>query len=134
MSPIVYKPRLFEQKREGRGFSVGELRSVGLSVREARKLGLRVDERRRSVHEWNVEALKNFLESLRMREEKPAERPSEVTAVEEIKKPAEAEAKETKKPRRRGRKKKQEAEEKGEAEEKPKKTRRGCRKKEEQSS
>jgi len=47
--------------RAGRGFSVNELREVGLSVREARKLGLYVDERRRSIRRENVEALKLFL-------------------------------------------------------------------------
>lgn len=47
--------------REGRGFSVNELREAGLSVREARRLGLYVDERRRSTRRENVEALKRFL-------------------------------------------------------------------------
>ncbi len=47
--------------REGRGFSVGELKEAGLSVAKARKLGLYVDLRRRSVHPENVEALKNFI-------------------------------------------------------------------------
>ncbi|MEM1583656.1 MAG: ribosomal protein L13e [Nitrososphaerota archaeon] len=51
--------------RVGRGFSVNELRKVGLSVREARKIGLYVDERRKSSHEENVEELKNYLSSLR---------------------------------------------------------------------
>lgn len=51
--------------RVGRGFSVNELRKVGLSIREARKIGLYVDERRRSLREENIEALKNYLRSLR---------------------------------------------------------------------
>lgn len=51
--------------RVGRGFSVDELRKVGLSVREARKNGLYIDKRRKSIHEVNIELLKNYLSSLR---------------------------------------------------------------------
>lgn len=46
--------------RQGRGFSLGELKEAGLSVKEARRLGLYVDERRRSTHRENVEALRRF--------------------------------------------------------------------------
>lgn len=53
-------PRL----RQGRGFSLSELKEVNLSVREARKLGLYVDERRRSRHPENVEALKRLLSEI----------------------------------------------------------------------
>jgi len=51
--------------REGRGFSLGELREAGLDPKKAMKLGIYVDKRRKTVHEWNVKALKEFVEKLR---------------------------------------------------------------------
>lgn len=63
--PIVKIPRFGYGFRAGRGFSIGELKKVGLSVGRARMLGLYVDTRRRSVREENVEALKKFLERLK---------------------------------------------------------------------
>ncbi|OYT39985.1 MAG: 50S ribosomal protein L13e [Desulfurococcales archaeon ex4484_58] len=69
--PIVKKPILRKHGgidqgvREGRGFSRGELEAVGLDFKKALKLGLRIDKRRKSVHEWNIKALKEYLEKLR---------------------------------------------------------------------
>ncbi len=71
--PLVKKPRLLihggvdQGVRRGRGFSVGELKAVGLTVRDAKRLGIPVDKRRRSVHEWNIENLREYLSSLRGR-------------------------------------------------------------------
>ncbi|MEB3816828.1 MAG: 50S ribosomal protein L13e [Desulfurococcales archaeon] len=68
---IVKKPRLRKLGpidpglRRGRGFSLGELREAGLTPKQALKLGIYVDKRRRTVHPWNVEALKDFLKKLR---------------------------------------------------------------------
>lgn len=68
---IVKKPRLRKLGpidpglREGRGFSLGELKAAGLDVKKAIKLGVYVDKRRKTVHEWNVNALKEFVEKLR---------------------------------------------------------------------
>jgi len=61
----VSRGRAIPKLREGRGFSVGELKEVGLSVKEARKLGLYVDARRRSTHPENVRALRELLEKIK---------------------------------------------------------------------
>ena len=50
--------------REGRGFSLNELREAGITLDLARKLGIRVDKRRRSCRPENVEALKEFLRNV----------------------------------------------------------------------
>ena len=55
------KPRL----RRGRGFSKGELEAVGLDFKKALKMGIPIDKRRKTVHEWNIEILKKYLERLK---------------------------------------------------------------------
>ena len=63
---LVYKPGTGKRMvRIGRGFSVGELKEVGLDVKKARKLGLYVDERRKSIHKENIEILKEFIKSIK---------------------------------------------------------------------
>ncbi len=68
--PIVKRPILRKHggldqgTRVGRGFSKGELEAVGLDFKTAMKLGLRIDKRRRSVHEWNIQALKEYLKKI----------------------------------------------------------------------
>jgi len=67
---VVKKPRLRKLgpvdpgTRKGRGFSLGELREAGLTPEKARKLGIYVDKRRKTVHPWNVEALRDYLKKL----------------------------------------------------------------------
>ena len=68
--PLVKKPRLIKYGgrdpglKIGRGFSIGEIEAAGLTPQEARKLGLYVDPRRKTVHEWNVKALKEYLKKI----------------------------------------------------------------------
>lgn len=68
--PIVKRPILKKHggldqgTRVGRGFSKGELEAVSLDFKTAMKLGLRIDKRRRSVHEWNIQALKEYLRKI----------------------------------------------------------------------
>jgi len=45
--------------REGKGFSRGEIARVGLHKSDVRKLDIRVDKRRKTVHDRNVEVLKD---------------------------------------------------------------------------
>ena len=52
-------------RREGRGFSKGELKAVGISIREAKKLGIAYDKRRKSTKEENIKMLKEFLTKAR---------------------------------------------------------------------
>lgn len=51
--------------RVGRGFSLGELKAAGLSEYEARKIGIYVDKNRKSVHDENVKALKEWKEKVK---------------------------------------------------------------------
>ena len=59
---VVFRRHLMLVKqRIGKGFSLGELKEVGLSVKQALRLKLKVDKRRATVHKWNVEALQHYL-------------------------------------------------------------------------
>ena len=65
ISPMVFRP---ETVREGRGFSVSEIQAVGLNPGEANILGIPVDLRRKSIHEENVEILKEYVASAKENE------------------------------------------------------------------
>lgn len=80
--PIVKRPRILKFKgvdtgvRIGRGFSIGEIKAVGIDVTLAKQLNIPIDGRRKSVHEENVENLRKFLtqidEVVKARKAKPA--------------------------------------------------------------
>lgn len=59
----MLRPLVMHRKRErkGKGFSLAELKAVGLSKVKAKKLGIAVDERRKSCLEENINMLKEFL-------------------------------------------------------------------------
>jgi len=59
ISPIVERG---DRVREGKGFSGEELKAVELTPAKARRLGIPYDPRRKTSHEENVEALKEYLE------------------------------------------------------------------------
>jgi len=60
LKPVVKSPTK-RKPRGGRGFSLGELKAVGLSFKRAKKLGIPIDKRRRSAHEENIEKLRKLL-------------------------------------------------------------------------
>jgi len=51
--------------REGRGFSLGEIKALNLTEHEARLLGIYVDTRRKTTHEENIKALREYLINLK---------------------------------------------------------------------
>jgi large subunit ribosomal protein L13e len=61
--PTVKSPRDGRPKR-GRGFSSEETAQAGLTIEEARRMGLIVDLRRKTVHQENVDALKQYIKDL----------------------------------------------------------------------
>ncbi|HID80460.1 MAG TPA: 50S ribosomal protein L13e [Ignisphaera sp.] len=86
-APIVKKPRLLKfagvdpGTRVGRGFSLGELKEAGISEAIARDLGIPIDKRRRSVHEWNVKALKEFMAKVQDLVQAKKAKPARMVAV-----------------------------------------------------
>ena len=62
--PVAMVKKPGGKLRPGRGFSIGEVKAVGLTVDEARLLGIYVDTRRRTVWDWNVKALQEYLKAV----------------------------------------------------------------------
>jgi len=55
------KPSIFTSKgkqKQGKGFSLGELKAAGISKQQAQKAGLPIDIRRSSQHDQNIDAIK----------------------------------------------------------------------------
>lgn len=73
--------------RSARGFSLSEVRKVGLTIRQIRTLGIYVDSRRRTLHEFNVETLKMLVEERQKQlEEESKARMEKEEAVEKVEK------------------------------------------------
>jgi large subunit ribosomal protein L13e len=68
--PLVKSPKLLGGRggsgvRPGRGFSLQEIEAVGLSSDDARLIGIVVDPRRKTSYEWNIKALREYLEKVK---------------------------------------------------------------------
>lgn len=62
MAVVVFKKT--GKPKEGRGFSRKELEKAALDSKKAVRLGIPVDLKRRTLHEENVQALKEYLKSV----------------------------------------------------------------------
>jgi large subunit ribosomal protein L13e len=51
--------------REGKGFSLKELKEAGLTIDLAKKLNIAIDKRRSSLRKENVETLKELIKNLK---------------------------------------------------------------------
>jgi large subunit ribosomal protein L13e len=60
--PVVLGYGKFKSLRKGRGFSLGEIKKVGLTLGEAERLGIYVDKRRKTIHQENIEVLRDLVE------------------------------------------------------------------------
>jgi len=58
---VLRKHHMLVKQRVGKGFSISELKAVGLSIEQACKSKIKVDKRRDTTHEWNIEALRQYL-------------------------------------------------------------------------
>lgn len=74
---IVKSPQDGRPKR-GRGFSSEETAQAGLTIDEARRMGLIVDIRRKTVHQENIDALKQYVKDLEKLVESLAEQEAPV--------------------------------------------------------
>jgi len=65
-NPIVKIPGDTGDRKHkiARGFSIGEIKAVGLNVMEARRIGVYVDVRRKSIYQENIDSLKEWLKNI----------------------------------------------------------------------
>jgi len=61
ITAIVFKKD--GKPKEGRGFSIEELKKVKLDFKKALRFGIAVDLKRRTLHKENVEALKEYVKN-----------------------------------------------------------------------
>ena len=57
---IVKSPSKEANLRKGAGFSLGEIKSAGINIQRIKNLGVRVDFFRESVHNSNIQLLKDL--------------------------------------------------------------------------
>ena len=57
---VVHAPTRKQQVREGRGFSLEEIKRAGLTLSEAKILELPIDKRRKTTHPKNIQTLKEY--------------------------------------------------------------------------
>ncbi|MHA1505895.1 MAG: ribosomal protein L13e [Candidatus Asgardarchaeia archaeon] len=79
MCPIVRSPGT-GKLREGRGYSLKELKEAGITLNMAKKMNLRIDPRRRSLREENVNELLRIIKAAEFLKE----RAKEVVVREEL--------------------------------------------------
>jgi ribosomal protein L13E len=75
------KPKIHRtdgKERNGRGFSLEELRKAGLNRAEAKKLEIPIDKRRKTAHEQNVQKIKSYAKKKKA-EIKPKPKPQPKT-------------------------------------------------------
>jgi len=70
--PLVVKKN--GKRRRGKGFSREELKKAEINLKKALKLGIPVDLRRKTVHEANINAVKEFLGSQKTAAREPRKR------------------------------------------------------------
>lgn len=58
VNAVVYTSTRKPKLREGRGFSLEEIRKAGLTLHKAKRLGISIDKRRRTSHTQNIQTLK----------------------------------------------------------------------------
>jgi large subunit ribosomal protein L13e len=94
-----------EGTREGRGFSLDELKEAGLDARKARKHGVPTDVLRKTKYQENVEKLKAALKSVKESPEEKLEPPKREEAPSKPVKEKATKKKKTSKKKQKKRKK-----------------------------
>jgi large subunit ribosomal protein L13e len=75
------KPKIHRtdgKERNGRGFSLEELKKANLKKAEAKKLEIPIDKRRKTAHEQNVQKIKSYAKKKKA-EIKPKPKPQPKT-------------------------------------------------------
>ncbi|MDD1777303.1 MAG: ribosomal protein L13e, partial [Candidatus Helarchaeota archaeon] len=57
---VVTKPKKYQKNRQGRGFSLKEIKAAAIPLDDAKKLDIAIDTRRNSVHDENVQHLSSL--------------------------------------------------------------------------